>query len=209
MTYEIGCTPPQHRGRGCAPELLWPAELVTELRRLFTEDKLTMREMASALGRSRNSVIAKCHREGLIRGARNNASKRSSEAKRPYRRAPWAIEGLYANSRPKMKKRRQPEFVDLPVEKPAKPLTLLDLTSKSCRWPLGEPSADMLYCGGLTQGGAWCAKHHAMAYRKADGRRGNTSENWSAELRKRAMPTVTTLKPAVEPEDLTAVAESP
>lgn len=42
---------------------------------------------------------------------------------------------------------------------------LFDFTPHTCRWPIGEPSWEMSYCGAETNGRrSYCAEHHARAY---------------------------------------------
>jgi GcrA cell cycle regulator len=159
---------PLPRLRPGAPlEQLWPAELTAELHRLFAEDELTCSQMAAVLGRSRNAVIAKCHREGLLRGNRNAASVRGSAPKQPYTRAPWAVPGLYADRYRNIVRKPKPiEFVNLPAEKPVNPVTLMELTDSTCRWPVSGDGAAMLFCGAANQRDLpYCSKHCGMAYR--------------------------------------------
>jgi len=156
--------------RGARTERLWPDPLVDQLHTLFAADKTTMREMAAILGRSRNATIAKCHRLGLHRGNRNAASrrvpepKRPHEAKRPYRRADWAVPGLYARDR--NKERLPPAVVvDLPVERPVNPVTLLELREDHCRWPVSGDGVATLFCGAQADGCPYCERHARMVYR--------------------------------------------
>jgi GcrA cell cycle regulator len=54
-----------------------------------------------------------------------------------------------------------------PVRRPAKGklITTLTLTSDTCRWPVGDPTApDFHYCGELPQaGGNYCETHDSMS----------------------------------------------
>jgi hypothetical protein len=46
-------------------------------------------------------------------------------------------------------------------------LGLRDGTIRQCRWPLGLPSAEMLYCGAATvNGSSWCQHHHARVWQR-------------------------------------------
>ena len=47
--------------------------------------------------------------------------------------------------------------------------TILDLTERMCRWPIGHPGEKGFhFCGAKTQVGmTYCAKHAAMAYQTA------------------------------------------
>jgi len=58
--------------------------------------------------------------------------------------------------------------------------TILDLTERMCRWPIGHPGEKGFhFCGAKTQVGVtYCAKHAAMAYQsstKKDARRNRSA----------------------------------
>jgi GcrA cell cycle regulator len=61
----------------------------------------------------------------------------------------------------------------LPAEPPPRPscepVTLMELTLSSCRWPIGD--GPFLFCGALEADGAtgrsYCPYHHALAYTPA------------------------------------------
>jgi hypothetical protein len=48
-------------------------------------------------------------------------------------------------------------------------ITTMALTSETCKWPFGDPTAsDFHYCGRLPQnGGTYCEKHTSMSYQAA------------------------------------------
>lgn len=48
---------------------------------------------------------------------------------------------------------------------PKAPITTIDLTSSTCRWPFGDPTEPGFhYCGQLSQpNGPYCDKHDAMS----------------------------------------------
>ena len=57
----------------------------------------------------------------------------------------------------------EPELIEIPVEQRK---TLLQLTEKTCRWPIGDPgSAEFFFCGGETANDLpYCAYHSRVAY---------------------------------------------
>jgi GcrA cell cycle regulator len=56
-----------------------------------------------------------------------------------------------------------PVAVDIPRRQG---LTLLELTSSSCHWPLGDPkTADFFFCGATTDVQPYCKVHRVVAYR--------------------------------------------
>jgi GcrA cell cycle regulator len=54
------------------------------------------------------------------------------------------------------------EAVDIPRRQG---LTLLELTSRSCHWPIGDPKKeDFRFCGAIVQRRPYCEVHRALAY---------------------------------------------
>ncbi|MBD0864523.1 MAG: GcrA cell cycle regulator [Rhodobacteraceae bacterium] len=59
------------------------------------------------------------------------------------------------------------------VEKKAKKLTLMDLTERTCKWPIGDPdSDDFWFCGLPVQAGKpYCEAHVSVAFQPMSPRR--------------------------------------
>ncbi|PHP27296.1 GcrA family cell cycle regulator, partial [Limimaricola cinnabarinus] len=59
------------------------------------------------------------------------------------------------------------------VEKGAKKLTLMELTEKTCKWPVGDPATDQFwFCGLPTQSGKpYCEAHVGVAFQPMSSRR--------------------------------------
>ena len=59
------------------------------------------------------------------------------------------------------------------VEKKAKKLTLLELTERTCKWPVGDPATpDFWFCGLPTQTGKpYCEAHVGVAFQPMNSRR--------------------------------------
>jgi GcrA cell cycle regulator len=141
--------------------IAWPEARKEQLRKLWT-DGLSCRDIAAQLGDglSRNAVIGMVTRMGL--------SHRPRSGGRP------------AKKRPVPRTRTLPRFafrtpparpghgpVDLPVEQPANPVTLLELTDRSCRWPSGNNPATMLFCGATSvEGQPYCERHCRVAFQQ-------------------------------------------
>ena len=55
--------------------------------------------------------------------------------------------------------------VVVPAPEPSKPLTIMELTRRSCRYILndGKPSS-FLYCGKTTERGSYCQDHHKICF---------------------------------------------
>ena len=59
------------------------------------------------------------------------------------------------------------------VEKKAKKLTLMELTEKTCKWPVGDPATDdFWFCGLPVQAGKpYCEAHVGVAFQPMSSRR--------------------------------------
>jgi GcrA cell cycle regulator len=59
------------------------------------------------------------------------------------------------------------------VEKTAKRLTLMELTEKTCKWPVGDPATeDFWFCGlPVQQGKPYCEAHVGVAFQPMSSRR--------------------------------------
>ena len=59
------------------------------------------------------------------------------------------------------------------VEKQAKKLTLMELTERTCKWPIGDPSSDDFWFCGLSvqQGKPYCEAHVGVAFQPMSSRR--------------------------------------
>ena len=59
------------------------------------------------------------------------------------------------------------------VEKKAKKISLLELTERTCKWPIGDPATDEFwFCGLPTQAGKpYCEAHVGVAFQPMSTRR--------------------------------------
>ncbi|WP_353471255.1 GcrA family cell cycle regulator [Salipiger sp. H15] len=59
------------------------------------------------------------------------------------------------------------------IEKKAKKLTLMDLTERTCKWPVGDPATeDFWFCGlPVQQGKPYCEAHVGVAFQPMSSRR--------------------------------------
>jgi GcrA cell cycle regulator len=59
------------------------------------------------------------------------------------------------------------------VEKTAKRLTLMELTERTCKWPIGDPATpDFWFCGlPVQQGKPYCEAHVGVAFQPMSSRR--------------------------------------
>lgn len=169
----------------------WTDERIETLRQLW-EQGLTAGQIAEKLGEglTRNAVIGKAHRLGLK--GRPSPVKAGAEAAAAAP-APAAAPKPAAAAAPAPAPAPKPEAAAEPAPAPAaaavpaielpkaRPVparavpaagksggktTLLDLSDKVCKWPIGHPDeADFHFCGKPSQPGfPYCGEHCAVAY---------------------------------------------
>lgn len=63
------------------------------------------------------------------------------------------------------------------VEKKAKKLSLMELTERTCKWPVGDPATeDFWFCGlSVEQGKPYCEAHNSVAFQPMSARRDRRS----------------------------------
>ena len=136
----------------------WTDEQVEELKRLWDKG-LTTGEIGKALGVSKNAVVGKAHRLGL--------NSRPSPIRRGDDEIDNTAENTDTTGTVKKKKAAKNEPAKKNTEKEKKKLfTVNDLTSSSCRWPIGDPKdEDFHFCGKeALPDKPYCAEHAAIAY---------------------------------------------
>lgn len=138
------------------PNIWDDSQRIADLKQLASEG-FSSGQIAKALGISRNSVIGKLRRLDI-------------PLLNPPNGAP------FAQARPRMRKSpgslvRAPRQQISP-ETPPRPydgigVSILELTSETCRWPLGEPGhAGFHFCGAMPEDlSPYCCEHTALATR--------------------------------------------
>lgn len=145
----------------------WTEERVARFKELHTTSGLSFGQIARELGCSRNAVIGKARRMGLAAKPRVH-NPTSNKPGRRYTRAPWAVPHLLANGKTR---RYLPATegilsTDLPPEKVANPVSMVDLERHHCRWPVSGEPRDMLFCGAEAfPKYPYCRHHCAIVYR--------------------------------------------
>ena len=120
----------------------WTEERVARLTELWTAG-YSARNIAEQLGGvTRNAVIGKANRLGLSKPTKSSITRRR---KREARETP------------------PPEEI---VVGPEGGVSILTLTTSTCRWPLGHPGEETFrFCGARTKTGQpYCEAHCRMAY---------------------------------------------
>jgi GcrA cell cycle regulator len=132
----------------------WADDRVDKLKSLWTEG-LTASQVATSMGNvSRNAVIGKLHRLGLLGGSAPASRLRPRTMPKP--RAPNVPRTLAVVAEPEAFR-----FDD------GAAVTPRSLEKQMCRWPLGDPRAgDFHFCGhGLKTGSPYCEAHDLRAHR--------------------------------------------
>ena len=176
----------------------WTDDRVETLKTLWGEGQ-SASQIAKVLGGvTRNAVIGKVHRLGLASrtAAKPEPAKAAKEAPAPKAKAkakssPKLVEkpAPAAKEKPKPLTTHKPPsvtstfphppapsepLVDLvDVDAAAKKLSLLELNERTCKWPIGDPSAGEFYfCGHpAAPGKPYCSSHVAAAYQPMSSRR--------------------------------------
>ena len=133
----------------------WTKERMALLKKMWTQGK-SAAEIAKKLGQgmTRNAVIGKAHRMGLSSGRPASAPKVAAPA--PVKKGAEKFEAapLPAPGKKPLSK------------KEAGGISLLEVSDRVCRWPVGDPREDDLYfCGRPSRGGMpYCHDHAVQAY---------------------------------------------
>jgi GcrA cell cycle regulator len=149
---------------------LWTDKVVAALTELWADKEISAAHIANRLSHkfgvviSRNAILGKAHRLGLP--SRREASP-SKQRRVPTLRKPPAPRKRIVEPRLTAE-----TIVDanIPFEQRK---TLLELTSKTCRWPVGEPGEPgFFFCGAEPdEDCVYCAAHEVRAYQKPSARR--------------------------------------
>ena len=176
----------------------WNDERVEALKTMWGEGKSASQIAKELGGVTRNAVIGKVHRLGLSNRATSTSAK-SAEPK--AKAAPKAKPAPKAEAAPKPAEARpanvparkpiitagqplppQPSQSEISAEalanlaefeRKAKKLKLMQLTERTCKWPIGDPATqDFWFCGHQTQSGKpYCETHVAVAFQPMSARR--------------------------------------
>jgi GcrA cell cycle regulator len=129
------------------------------------KDGLSASRIATELGGvTRNAVLGKLHRLGLL--GRRSAAARPRPEPRPRRRARRV--GAAAAVRQEV-----PAHCEPSIDLPGLVGQLEALRARQCRWPIGDPrSGGFGFCGRPAEAGPYCAAHRRQAYRPRPARPG-------------------------------------
>ena len=165
----------------------WTDDRVEKLKSMWTEG-MSASQIAKALGGvTRNAVIGKVHRLGLSNRtaapkaatpdapAAEVAAKPAAKPVEPVKtpvaavpaRKPLPPQPATDNSSP------QPAEILAEMALKARKLNLLELTERTCKWPIGDPATDDFFFCGLpaTPGKPYCETHVGVAFQPMSSRR--------------------------------------
>ena len=176
----------------------WTDERVELLKKMWGEGQSASQISKELGGVTRNAVIGKVHRLGLSNRATTTTKSDAKAKAAPKQEAKAAPKTAAPPKEPEPKPvvtpaRRQiiPAGQPLPpqpsaneispealakvseVEKKAKKISLLELTERTCKWPIGDPATDEFwFCGLPTQAGKpYCEAHVGVAFQPMSTRR--------------------------------------
>lgn len=179
----------------------WTDERVEVLKTMWGEGKSASQIAKDLGGVTRNAVIGKVHRLGLSNrastapkaAAKEKAAPRETPAKpvatnKPETTAqsPIIKTAPIPPRRPIIKAGQplppQPSANEVSaealanvkaIEKSARRLSLMELTERTCKWPVGDPATDdFWFCGhAVQQGKPYCDAHVAVAFQPMSSRR--------------------------------------
>jgi GcrA cell cycle regulator len=130
--------------------MTWTAERIETATRLWSEG-FSGSQVAAALGVTRNAAIAKLHRLGVI-GTTHRITKVAKVRKTR------SDAGTLRDGGPDMLPEPLPAaLINAP---PPKHLTIMQLTSRTCRWPTAGQGAETKFCGHrAVDGSSYCDAH--------------------------------------------------
>lgn len=142
----------------------WTDERLALLKDRF-EAGLSCRQIAAAIGVSRNAVIGKLSRLNLTRD--NNGDERPTRKKAAReRRAKTAPRQQYQMLVALYGEPQAATGADAPIHDGHR-CSLLELSEERCRWPINTPGTeDFCFCGNMPiKSLPYCAGHSRLAYR--------------------------------------------
>ena len=141
----------------------WTPEEIETLKAHHRANK-SAADISKLLGtnRSRNAILGKIHRLGL---AVKQTTPRSKDFRHRPDKTAKAKQAKQNPSLPAVVRSVPPKRIIPLVAPAAQKLTVLQLTDKTCRWPIGDPShKDFHFCGhGPRSGSPYCEFHATQA----------------------------------------------
>jgi hypothetical protein len=123
----------------------WTEQEFEELKRLLDEG-CTAREIGEALGMTRNAIISKANRTGLV----------FKHSKKGANKVKYRVDASIFKRAPKPEKPKPPKMANLEI---------WELEHWNCRYPVGTTEGKgLLYCGAPRHRESYCAFHYDVCY---------------------------------------------
>jgi GcrA cell cycle regulator len=159
----------------------WTDERLDRLKKLWSEG-LSASQIAAELGVTRNAVLGKSHRLGLVRNPSAKAdSPHPLKPSRPLpptsttepfmKHGPKTVTDM-GSCQPAAQPSAEPPQVEAVSPQP-EGVTIMELRESMCRWPNGDPTRpEFRYCGaGAIEGLPYCSHHARIAYQPSADRK--------------------------------------
>jgi GcrA cell cycle regulator len=179
----------------------WTDERVEVLKKMWGEGQSASQIAKELGGVTRNAVIGKVHRLGLSNRtggatsakapAKEKVEKAAQKTTQPVKEPPVTASAEPAKKPVPIRRAIIPAGQPLPpqpsaneispealasvreVEKKAKKISLMELTERTCKWPIGDPATDEFWFCGLSvkAGKPYCEAHVGVAFQPMSSRR--------------------------------------
>jgi GcrA cell cycle regulator len=156
----------------------WTPELTDALRRMWAEGWSASQIAGELQVFTRNAVLGRVHRLGLSRQDKPHRSRSTAKPKRKPTFSAITLVGPMTSrvSRPNLVE--QPR-IELPMAPRPKMLSILELTVRTCRWPIGDPqSGDFGFCGHQCPPDQPYCQHHRLLSKPVRLRGGVDDREW-------------------------------
>ncbi|MGR3289663.1 MAG: GcrA family cell cycle regulator [Paracoccaceae bacterium] len=179
--------------------MAWTDDRVETLKKMWGEGQSASQIAKELGGVTRNAVIGKVHRLGLSNRAGGGSKPAVREKVKAAPKAKAAVKPETVSAVPEPFKRPighlrrpiipagqplppQPSANEISpealasvreIEKKAKKIGLMDLTERTCKWPIGDPATDdFWFCGlAVKTGKPYCEAHVGVAFQPMSSRR--------------------------------------
>jgi GcrA cell cycle regulator len=160
----------------------WTEDRIEALKALWL-DGYSASQIAAEMGDlSRNAVIGKVNRLGVLRSNKTARAPRTrSEEKRRREERNHQLAVIRRRRREEIRAvlvaivASDPIPEPVAVAMPSAPITMTNLEPAHCRWPINDPrAADFHFCGRPRTSGAYCEGHYALAHRSVENRKRDT-----------------------------------
>ncbi len=151
----------------------WTDERVATLTEMYVGGS-SASVIGNLIGLSRNSVIGKAHRLGLVSPHNERrASRPPAEARRPYKPRERKVLTVESNGNGAFRVRESRAVVDQyklrAIEITPRNVSLIDLEKGDCRYPYGDGA--LVFCGHpVKEGSSYCTPHHHLCWVKPENR---------------------------------------